>query len=359
MPELGEQVYCQGEISIPPTFPFLLKQYAKAAIRSQPTDLLNKTSPGVSYSQGFLWDHSRVAKGTATTTEGYHSKCFGIVGWELVYTTKLLFRYYDLTHTMILLCEILTEEPEGGSEMIPLEVFLDLYVFLARIDASKPQTLKNIHFTDSMINLWKEHDEENDKFEDDTSTEKGNNVSGAPSLEKSDNDCQNFQELSEGNTITKPEETSDREQKDKSTDEKNGSDTQEVDITNEDSVASKATQENPELSEENAIPKGNSAMSVKSKTSEEKESAIGDPVQKAEGSLEDQSFEKKETKNHTDVPYEEIHMAAVPGIGPAVPEELIQTVCEYMEKVAASQRGMVMPRNIANYNCPPLEVLDY
>nr|CAI5817119.1 unnamed protein product [Callosobruchus analis] len=37
-------------------------------------------------------------------------------------------------------------------------------------------------------------------------------------------------------------------------------------------------------------------MSVKSKTSEEKESAIGDPVQKAEGSLEDQSFEKKETK---------------------------------------------------------------
>nr|CAI5817088.1 unnamed protein product [Callosobruchus analis] len=35
-----EQVYCQGEISIPPTFPFLLKQYAKAAIRSQPTDLL-------------------------------------------------------------------------------------------------------------------------------------------------------------------------------------------------------------------------------------------------------------------------------------------------------------------------------
>nr|CAI5817120.1 unnamed protein product [Callosobruchus analis] len=164
---------------------------------------------------------------------------------------------------MILLCEILTEEPEGGSEMIPL-VFLDLYVFLARIDASKPQTLKNIHFTDSMINLWKEHDEENDKFEDDTSTEKGNNVSGAPSLEKSDNDCQNFQELSEGNTITKPEETSDREQKakkktrnmqrkhqkvlrsdekelkeneaseekheeiiDKSTDEKNGSDTQE------------------------------------------------------------------------------------------------------------------------------------
>nr|CAI5817118.1 unnamed protein product [Callosobruchus analis] len=37
-------------------------------------------------------------------------------------------------------------------------------------------------------------------------------------------------------------------------------------------------------------------------------------------------------------------MAAVPGIGPAVPEELIQTVCEYMEKVAASQRGMVMPQ---------------
>lgn len=54
---------------------------------------------------------------------------------------------------MILVCEILTEEPEGGSAMISLETFLDIYKFLACIDASQPQTLYNIYFTDSVLDL--------------------------------------------------------------------------------------------------------------------------------------------------------------------------------------------------------------
>lgn len=57
---------------------------------------------------------------------------------------------------MILICEILTEEPEGGSAMITVEVFKDLYQFLAAIDASKPQTLKNLYFTDSLLSLYQE-----------------------------------------------------------------------------------------------------------------------------------------------------------------------------------------------------------
>lgn len=40
MPDLVEQTYCSQQIHIPPTFPFILKQYAKAAIRTQPYDLL-------------------------------------------------------------------------------------------------------------------------------------------------------------------------------------------------------------------------------------------------------------------------------------------------------------------------------
>lgn len=40
MPDLVEQMYCSQQIHIPPTFPFILKQYAKAAIRTQPHDLL-------------------------------------------------------------------------------------------------------------------------------------------------------------------------------------------------------------------------------------------------------------------------------------------------------------------------------
>lgn len=55
---------------------------------------------------------------------------------------------------MILFCEIITEEPEGGSAMIPLEPFLDVYKFLAAIDASQPQTLLNLYFTDSALGLY-------------------------------------------------------------------------------------------------------------------------------------------------------------------------------------------------------------
>lgn len=54
---------------------------------------------------------------------------------------------------MIMICETLTEEPEGGSAMIILETFVDLYKFLAAIDASHPQTLKNLYFTDTLLGL--------------------------------------------------------------------------------------------------------------------------------------------------------------------------------------------------------------
>jgi len=35
---------------------------------------------------------------------------------------------------MIYVCELLTHEPEGGSAMIPLRIFLDLYGYLADLD---------------------------------------------------------------------------------------------------------------------------------------------------------------------------------------------------------------------------------
>lgn len=60
---------------------------------------------------------------------------------------------------MIMICEILTEEPEGGSAMITLETFVDLYRFLAAIDASHPQTLKNLYFTDEILGLFEEPEE--------------------------------------------------------------------------------------------------------------------------------------------------------------------------------------------------------
>lgn len=40
----------------------------------------------------------------------------------------------SLTQTMYLICELLTEEPEGGSDMIPFETFKELYTYLAQMN---------------------------------------------------------------------------------------------------------------------------------------------------------------------------------------------------------------------------------
>lgn len=38
---------------------------------------------------------------------------------------------------MIMLCELFSNEPEGGSASISSDLFVDLYTFLAVMDASK------------------------------------------------------------------------------------------------------------------------------------------------------------------------------------------------------------------------------
>jgi hypothetical protein len=40
MPLANEPYYCSEQIQIPPELPDILKQFTKAAIRTQPTDLL-------------------------------------------------------------------------------------------------------------------------------------------------------------------------------------------------------------------------------------------------------------------------------------------------------------------------------
>lgn len=45
----------------------------------------------------------------------------------------------SLTQTMVLLCNLLTDEPDGGSAVIPVQVFTKLYTFLASLDGGGPE----------------------------------------------------------------------------------------------------------------------------------------------------------------------------------------------------------------------------
>lgn len=52
-----------------------------------------------------------------------------------IYVMSLVMVLQSLTQTMIMLCEIFTDEPDGGSAAISADFFVDLYSFLAVIDA--------------------------------------------------------------------------------------------------------------------------------------------------------------------------------------------------------------------------------
>ncbi|KYN04022.1 Ropporin-1-like protein [Cyphomyrmex costatus] len=174
-------IYCAQQINVPPTFPHILKLYAKAAIRTQPNDLLRWTA---AYFRALANGEVPPAKDRleyppfvhpSGITPGYLKTLlnrFGYVNkvrlrallldcqgldlpetslYQLFMVVGLLedkeycdfYRFLavacgflgnDLLETMIYVCELLTHEPEGGSAMIPLRIFLDLYGYLADLD---------------------------------------------------------------------------------------------------------------------------------------------------------------------------------------------------------------------------------
>ncbi|XP_063898812.1 uncharacterized protein LOC110382775 isoform X1 [Helicoverpa armigera] len=184
MPELIEQMYCSQQIVIPPKFPYILKRYCKAAIKTQPYDLLRwsfeyfralaehrappvklrleypiySTEGGLTRGclkvlanqmygmtdvptavvkrawQGFCLDHMEL-KRILCLCEVYLRQDSVPLLHFLAVAGGMLTKC--LTHTMILLCESLTKEPDGGSAAIPMEDFLKMYRFLAQVDASK------------------------------------------------------------------------------------------------------------------------------------------------------------------------------------------------------------------------------
>lgn len=47
----------------------------------------------------------------------------------------------NLHETVNMLCELLTDEPEGGSSPVPLWLFSECLKYLAELDCSQEQTL--------------------------------------------------------------------------------------------------------------------------------------------------------------------------------------------------------------------------
>ncbi|KAL0281603.1 UNVERIFIED_CONTAM: hypothetical protein PYX00_002539 [Menopon gallinae] len=195
MPDLMDRLYCSEQIHIPPAFPFIMKLYCKAAIRTQPYDLLkwsaayfralaNGEEPPVKdrieyppydsptgLTPGYIKilikqlgkdPEAVVSAGTvfakwncACLEDELLVKLVALLGartsfnWLKFVAIAAGFISNSLTNTMVLLCELLTDEPEGGMATIPLGLFCDLYTFLAELECG-PLTEEERKRIDSM-----------------------------------------------------------------------------------------------------------------------------------------------------------------------------------------------------------------
>lgn len=175
-----EPFYCSQQIDIPPDLLDILKQFTKAAIRSQPIDILpwsaayframskgelppvkerlemplasQRTDTGLTPGLLRVLNKQLGPKKKVTVTQieekwmdlALPKEQFddlmrvggfsGQIEWNRFLALAASLLSDNITDTMRVICETLTVDPEGGPARINYVVFKDLYQFLAHID---------------------------------------------------------------------------------------------------------------------------------------------------------------------------------------------------------------------------------
>ncbi|XP_076471270.1 ropporin-1-like protein [Babylonia areolata] len=186
-----EPYYCSQQINIPPELMDILKQFTKAAIRTQPKDVLawsaayframakgemppvkerlempvatQKTDTGLTPGILKVLNKQLGPKKTvdlsliedkwldlALTKEQFDDlvrvgSFSGQVEWNRFFALAASALGDNITDAMKVICEILTADPDGGAARIPFPLFKDLYQYLAQIDGEiSPQQVSDV-----------------------------------------------------------------------------------------------------------------------------------------------------------------------------------------------------------------------
>ncbi|XP_029445898.1 LOW QUALITY PROTEIN: ropporin-1-like protein [Rhinatrema bivittatum] len=177
---LPDTMFCAQQINIPPELPDILKQFTKAAIRTQPHDVLQwsaayfaclskgerlpvkervempvatqKTDTGLTPGLLKVLHNQLSHKGTVEVTELEKKWKDLCLPKEQLKAILGLDNFGDMVHWMKFLalgcstlggsitsalkhaCEILTKDPDGGPARIPFTTFSFLYAYLAHLD---------------------------------------------------------------------------------------------------------------------------------------------------------------------------------------------------------------------------------
>lgn len=183
MPSKNEPMYTSQQINIPPELPDILKQFTKAAIRTQPTDVLqwaaayfDALSKGekppikdrLDFQLGQVHDKALSKEAVAVlhrqvgdkpivefskVEEKWHALCLskevindimrlGSFGEEFEWLKFLALCCSNIseniTTALQAVCDIITKDLEGGRSRIEFETFRYLYKYLAVIDGDIP-----------------------------------------------------------------------------------------------------------------------------------------------------------------------------------------------------------------------------
>ncbi|XP_071632068.1 ropporin-1-like protein [Temnothorax longispinosus] len=350
-----EQPSLGREIAVPARLPMILKQFCKAAIRTQPYDLLKWSGsyfraladgeeppvkprleyPSSSTASGLTVGFLRVLlrqfgnynKTLPVETISRRWDCLCLDRRDLD-TILAIGRFRrtcqvkkflaiavgllgaSLTETMIMVCQLFSHEPDGGSAMIPLTLFMEIYEYLAGLacDGNDEKDTLEQNITER------------------TACKDGSSVDRTCSINSQDTDVDINSEL-----ISK--------------DEVDLSKTDLSELIDNSSLEREATNYEEKRDESSTSPKGD-ALTGKDRA--DYDVTIGRKFCGVKDANDESlSSEIEKATKVTCYPN-------VPGIGPRVPAERVASVTAWMLECARLQEGMVGPRNIRHTSCPLL-----
>ncbi|XP_035774096.1 uncharacterized protein LOC118456989 isoform X2 [Anopheles albimanus] len=161
---LLQEIYCPEQIVIPENFHLTLKQYAKAVIRTQPFDLLRWSAAyfrclALSVPPPVKTRYEPVARHGAFTAGALRVlidqedllnvlSLVRMLNWSQLHWLKIVGVFIGLlckklSSTAEMICEMLTEDPDGGAASVPFWMFRECFVAVADLDCGSVQSFIN------------------------------------------------------------------------------------------------------------------------------------------------------------------------------------------------------------------------
>ncbi|XP_017787577.1 PREDICTED: uncharacterized protein LOC108570257 [Habropoda laboriosa] len=392
---IAERSVSGQEIIVPPNLPLILKEFCKAAIRTQPYDLLKWSSsyfraladgeeppiklrleyPPPSTASGLTLGFLRIllrqfgdynkSLPVETILRRWDCLCLDRRDFNLIlmigkFRRKCQVKKFlaiavgllssSLFETMILICELFTHEPEGGSAMVPVTFFMEIYGYLAglRCDGSERDP------TDEDPTEFIVYEPE--PFIHQEINEEKSSVDRVCSVASQDTEADvnlDLELVSKGDTESSRTDITPQLSESFSCQKKMVEDKVKQDSSSEGTLKIKDNKDTSVADVE--CSKKSERIDEKRSSEDGNGSADSSSNKQIVRSTEDKVLSERRRKKKVIDPKLLKYYPNVPGIGPRLSAEEVASVAIWLSECARVQEGMVGPRNLRHMNCPPID----